>query len=117
MQSIFRLAIVSGLALSAGAGPAFAMPIARTGVAPTPQIETVAYRRHVARATHGRVYRRHYGSNAGAAAFVGAAAGLIGAGIAASQQPTYSYGPGYGYPYGGYDYGGYGGYGYPYNGW
>ena len=87
------------------------MPVARGGVAPAAQIETVAYRRHVARAYHGRVYRRHYGYNPGAAAFVGAAAGLIGAGIAASQQPTYYYRPGYGYPYGGY-----GGYGY-YNGW
>jgi hypothetical protein len=64
-------------------------------------IQTVAYRHRA----HRRVYRRHYGYNPGPAMF-GAMAGIIGAGIAASQQPTYYYygAPGY-YPYG---------YGYPY---
>lgn len=95
-------------------GGAAAMPMSRQVFEPTAQVEAVAYRRHYTR----RVYRGRSGYNPGAAAFVGAAAGLIGAGIAASQGPRYYGYPAYGYGgYPGYGYGGYG-YGSPYyNGW
>ena len=108
------MGFASVILLTANAGIPNAMPMAKAGVAPTSHVETIAYRRHGApRYRAGRVYQRHYGVNPGAA-FVGAAAGLIGAGIAASQQPAYYGYPAYGYPYGGY---GYGAYGYPYGGW
>ena len=108
-MNVVARVFVAGLALASISAPAEAMPVARIGVAPAANVETVAYRRHHAHYYRGhRVYRRyHYGYNPGAA-FLGAAAGLIGAGVAASQAPYY-----YGYPYGyyGYPYGY--GYGYP----
>lgn len=110
MNKSVRLACAAAVCISAGAGAASAMPFARDADMSAPVIENVAYRRH----RPARVYRRHYGGVNPGAAFVGAAAGLIGAGIAASQGPYY-----YGYPaygYGGYPYG-YGGYGPYYYGW
>ena len=83
-----------------------AMPVAKTGVSTAPLVQEAAYRRHVGRAYRGHATRR-YGYNPGPALF-GAMAGIIGSGIAASQQPSYYY-PAYPYPYGGY--------GYPYYGY
>ncbi|MDE2362248.1 MAG: hypothetical protein KGM42_06180 [Hyphomicrobiales bacterium] len=102
--------IAATMAAPAMAMPAMAMPMARSVVAPEAQAKAqeVAYRRHVVRRAHRPVYRRHYGYNPGPALF-GAMAGMIGAGIAASQEPYYGYGYGYGYP--AYPYYGYG---YPY---
>ena len=115
---------VVALGAPASMGVANAMPVARAGIStPTPGVETVVYRR---RYTRGRVYRRGYGYNPGPGAIIGAIAGIAGAGIAASQRPSYygygypAYGYGNPYGYGGYrGYGGYGngGYGYYGNGW
>jgi len=84
------------------------------GVGLSAPVDTVHYRRY------RRGYYRGYGYDPSGAIFAGAAAGLIGAGVAAATRPGYygygypSYGYGYGYP----SYYGYG-YGYPgyYGGW
>ncbi len=108
MRRILNLVVAGAAAFGATTAVASAMPVSRVGMSDQNYVQDVAYRRHGRRYYSGR---RAY--NPGPALF-GAMAGVIGAGIAASQQPTYYYSyPAYGYPaYGGY------GYGYPYGyGW
>lgn len=108
MRKSVNIALASAIALGATTAAASAMPMSRAGMSDQSLVQDVAYRRHGRRYHTGR---RAY--NPGPALF-GAMAGVIGAGIAASQRPAYYYGyPAYGYPaYGGY------GYGYPYGyGW
>ena len=99
------------------AGPSSATSPADIGL--TAPIETIHYRRH--RHRHyvryyypRRYYRRGYGYryDPAGAIFARAALGLMGAGIAAATAPRYY---GWGYPYGGWGWGG--GWGYPYRGW
>ncbi len=119
MKSISRL--ICALALSAASiagSPANALPTAQREVIASPLQQPIAYRRHVHRRHYAHAYRgrrvyRRGGYDPGPA-ILGAMVGIIGAGIAASQEPDYGYG--YPYGYGGYGYP-YGGYGYPYGGW
>ena len=107
MTRSLKLLCVSLVAFGATTAASVAMPVSRAGVSSQGLFQDVAYRRHGRRYYTGR---RAY--NPGPALF-GAMAGVIGAGIAASQPHYYYSDPAYGYPaYGGY------GYGYPYGyGW
>ncbi|MGD9545069.1 MAG: hypothetical protein AB7U86_12905 [Methylocystis sp.] len=105
------------------AGPMRATPPADVGL--TSSIDTIRYRgrghRHYVRSYHPRrYYRRGYGYryDPAGAIFAATALGMMGAGIAAASSPYY----GWGYPYGGWGWGGGWGYpvgwgGYPYGGW
>ena len=112
MKSISRLLFALTLCAASVAGSAAnAFPAAQLEVIASPLTQPIAYRRHVHRRHYAHAYRgrrvyRRGGYDPGPA-ILGAMVGIIGAGIAASQQPDY----GYGYPYG------YGGYGNPYGGW
>lgn len=121
MRSISRFVCALALCAASVAGsPANALPAAQREIIASPLTQQIVYRRHVHRRHYAHAYRgrrvyRRNGYDPGPA-ILGAMVGIIGAGIAASQEPAY----GYGYPYGYGGYGspyGYGGYGNPYGGW
>ncbi|WP_430910349.1 hypothetical protein [Methylobacterium sp. sgz302541] len=120
MSRILTLALVgtTALGLTAGsftAAEAAPLPAVTSGVVggPAATVDQVGYRGYY-RGGYGYGYRRR-GIGPGGALAAGAALGIIGGAIAASQAPRYGYGyPAYGYgaPAYGYSYPAYG-YGYP----
>jgi hypothetical protein len=105
LKTTLAVALCGASALSAAPSEVLAgtMSVASpTLVRPTAPVENVYYRRyyrHHRYYRHRRYYRYYgYGYDPSGAIFAGAALGLIGAGIAASQ-PHYYYGPYWGgYP-------------------
>ena len=105
LDLILAAALSGGFALSAAPSEAVAGPLSAaspTLLRPAAPVENVYYRRYYHRRYYGHRYYG-YGYDPSGAIFAGAALGLLGAGIAASQPHYYYYGyPAYGWGYPGY---------------
>lgn len=120
VHRLFALSGATLIALGSSASAGSVVVAARDVIAPASQIETAASKskaRKPARHTAHKRYYRSYGSNSGAAAAFGLAAGALALGAAAAGAGDCGYyGCGYGY-YGDGPYYGSGYYGRPYYGY